>query len=95
MPFIRTDKILSPDDLRFLVECVWPGASYPSLERPKTTTKIIDGVKLRFCECGAQIEETKRVCSPCGRARREESYRRYYASHRDERLAYVRKRRAA
>ncbi len=98
MPFLRTDKILNEDDLRFLVECVWPldnGVSFPCLERPKTTTALIDGVRVRFCECGAQIGETKRCCEACGRDRREASYRRYYASHREQRLEYARARRAA
>ncbi|MCK9570753.1 hypothetical protein M0R72_17520 [Candidatus Pacearchaeota archaeon] len=98
MPFIRTDKVLSADDLRFLVECVWPldgRKTHPCLGRPKTTIEIINGVRVRYCECGVQIEETQRLCEPCRRARRELSYKRYYASHREERLEYVRKRRAA
>ncbi len=97
MPFIRADKTLSEDDLRFLSECVWPldNGVFPPLKRPRSKTARINGIKVRYCECGTQISEPKRCCEPCLRARRQESYKRYYASHREQRLDYVREKRRA
>lgn len=98
-PLYRADKQLSESDMRFLVECVWPvssGAAVGRLGDPKVIITHVDGVRVKLCECGADISDTKRrCCEACRIDRRRETYRRYFYKNQEARVGAQRARRAA